>query len=82
MVYATSEKETGGLYLFFCSVSASLGDGRFGSAVWKSEDEFNFNGHNGWKLTLSEECNAIIREDFLYEQVSFAFIKRERSRGN
>jgi hypothetical protein len=38
--------------------------------VLKSEDEFNFDGHQGWRLSLDEECNKVIRDDFLYEQVS------------
>jgi hypothetical protein len=43
---------------------------RLDSAVLKSKDEFNFDGHQGWRLSLDEEYNRVIRDDFLYEQVS------------
>lgn len=43
----------------------------FGSTFVKSEDEFNFDEHHGWKLTLDEKCNANIRDEYLYEQVGF-----------
>ncbi|CAB3984966.1 zinc finger FYVE domain-containing 26 isoform X1, partial [Paramuricea clavata] len=41
---------------------------RLDPAVPKSEDELNFDVHQGWRLNFDEECNKVIRDDFLYEQ--------------
>lgn len=46
------------------SVSAEYQDGL------SKSDEFNFDVRQGWRLSLNEECNIVIRDDFLYEQVS------------
>ena len=57
------------LKMLRCLASAEFQE-RLDSAVLKSKDEFSFDGHQGWRLRLDEECNRVIRDDFLYEQVS------------